>query len=89
MKSFNCKYIVTCCFRLIAEKINKNERKGRAEIIVLTQNNEEKGFWDALNVVEKSDIVLVKVWCFFLIIFDDKLKTFVYHTDIWYIEKNA
>ena len=48
-------------FRLIAEKINKNERKSKAEIIVLSQGSEEKGFWKALNVNTSADIVLIKV----------------------------
>lgn len=31
--------------RLIAEKINKNERKGNAEIFVFSQNQETADFW--------------------------------------------
>lgn len=35
--------------RLFAEKINKNERKGKAEIVTLMQNQEPPGFWEALG----------------------------------------
>uniref|UniRef100_H3D1R5 Protein flightless-1 homolog n=1 Tax=Tetraodon nigroviridis TaxID=99883 RepID=H3D1R5_TETNG len=35
--------------RLFAEKINKNERKGKAEINTLMQNQEPPGFWEALG----------------------------------------
>lgn len=35
--------------RLFAEKINKNERKGKAEINTLVQNQEPPGFWEALG----------------------------------------
>lgn len=36
-------------FRLFAEKINKNERKGKAEITTLMQNQEPPGFWEVLG----------------------------------------
>lgn len=35
--------------RLFAEKINKNERKGKAEITTLMQNQEPPEFWEALG----------------------------------------
>uniref|UniRef100_A0A7N8X4Q5 Protein flightless-1 homolog n=1 Tax=Mastacembelus armatus TaxID=205130 RepID=A0A7N8X4Q5_9TELE len=35
--------------RLFAEKINKNERKGKAEIITLLQNQEPPGFWEVVG----------------------------------------
>ncbi|KAL8175325.1 UNVERIFIED_CONTAM: hypothetical protein K2H54_019610, partial [Gekko kuhli] len=35
--------------RLFAEKINKNERKGKAEIILLSQTQETAEFWDVLG----------------------------------------
>ncbi|XP_067912198.1 protein flightless-1 homolog [Heterodontus francisci] len=35
--------------RLFAEKINKNERKGNAEIIQLMQNQETPEFWEAVG----------------------------------------
>ncbi|XP_009955281.1 PREDICTED: protein flightless-1 homolog [Leptosomus discolor] len=35
--------------RLFAEKINKNERKGKAEITLLTQGQETPDFWEALG----------------------------------------
>lgn len=39
------------CFhcRLFAEKINKNERKGKAEITLLTQGQETPEFWEVLG----------------------------------------
>ena len=36
-------------FRLFAEKINKNERKGKAEITTLMQNQEPPEFWEVLG----------------------------------------
>ncbi|XP_069840328.1 protein flightless-1 homolog [Dendropsophus ebraccatus] len=35
--------------RLFAEKINKNERKGKAEIILLTDDQETPEFWEVLG----------------------------------------
>ncbi|XP_071616489.1 protein flightless-1 homolog [Heliangelus exortis] len=35
--------------RLFAEKINKNERKGKAEITLLTQGQETPDFWEVLG----------------------------------------
>ncbi|XP_029432030.1 protein flightless-1 homolog isoform X2 [Rhinatrema bivittatum] len=35
--------------RLFAEKINKNERKGKAEITLLAQNQETPEFWEVLG----------------------------------------
>uniref|UniRef100_A0A8C6G3N0 Protein flightless-1 homolog n=1 Tax=Moschus moschiferus TaxID=68415 RepID=A0A8C6G3N0_MOSMO len=35
--------------RLFAEKINKNERKGKAEILLLVQGQEPPEFWEALG----------------------------------------
>ncbi|TNN56812.1 Protein flightless-1 [Liparis tanakae] len=35
--------------RLFGEKINKNERKGKAEITTLMQNQEPPGFWETLG----------------------------------------
>jgi hypothetical protein len=35
--------------RLLAEKINKNERKNKAEIIMETLNDESADFWRALG----------------------------------------
>lgn len=35
--------------RLFAEKINKNERKGKAEILLLSQTEETPEFWDILG----------------------------------------
>ena len=36
-------------FRLVAEKINKNERKNKAEIHMEYQAREERAFWRALG----------------------------------------
>jgi hypothetical protein len=36
-------------FRLFAEKINKNERKGKAEITLIVQGQEPLEFWEALG----------------------------------------
>lgn len=36
-------------FRLFAEKINKNERKGKSDITTLIQSQEPPGFWEALG----------------------------------------
>lgn len=44
--SFVCLFLSS---RLFAEKINKNERKGKAEIITLIQNQEPPSFWEALG----------------------------------------
>ncbi|XP_068099632.1 protein flightless-1 homolog [Hyperolius riggenbachi] len=35
--------------RLFAEKINKNERKGKAEIVLLTEEQETPEFWEVLG----------------------------------------
>lgn len=35
--------------RLFAEKINKNERKGKAEITTLIQNQEPPDFWEVVG----------------------------------------
>lgn len=35
--------------RLFAEKINKNERKGKAEITLLTQGQETPDFWEEIG----------------------------------------
>lgn len=35
--------------RLFAEKINKNERKGKAEITLLVQSQEPPEFWEVLG----------------------------------------
>lgn len=36
-------------YRLIAEKINKNERKGNAEIFLEPQNQETADFWKLIG----------------------------------------
>lgn len=42
-------YLTLSCCRLFAEKINKNERKGKAEITLLTQGQETPEFWEVLG----------------------------------------
>lgn len=42
-------YIIAVSNRLFAEKINKNERKSKAEITSLMQNSEPPEFWEALG----------------------------------------
>ena len=42
-------HVVFPSFRLFAEKINKNERKGKAEITTIMQNQEPPGFWESLG----------------------------------------
>lgn len=44
----HCFQLFSSC-RLFAEKINKNERKGKAEITMLVQNQEPPGFWESLG----------------------------------------
>lgn len=36
-------------FRLIAEKINKNERKAKSEIVQFLPGQEEEQFWELLK----------------------------------------
>ena len=35
--------------RLIAEKVNKNERKNKSDIIQVAQAQDEKGFWKLIG----------------------------------------
>lgn len=42
-------HIPTPPTRLFAEKINKNERKGKAEITLLVQGQEPPEFWEVLG----------------------------------------
>lgn len=44
-----CKAGFVPTFRLFAEKINKNERKGKAEITTLMQKQEPPEFWETLG----------------------------------------
>lgn len=46
-------------FRLIAEKINKNERKGTAEIMQFAQNKESAEFWKLIGGPPESMEVTV------------------------------
>lgn len=48
-------------YRLIAEKINKNERKSQSEIEVLNQGSEVAAFWRALNVMKAEDVKAIEV----------------------------
>lgn len=54
-------YVNLTLFRLIAEKINKNERKSKSTIEVISQGSEEMPFWRALNVHSASDVTPIKV----------------------------
>jgi len=51
---FPCLFVQICkspsaVNRLFAEKINKNERKSKAEITTLMQNHEPPEFWEELG----------------------------------------
>ncbi|KAL4240866.1 hypothetical protein ACF0H5_001651 [Mactra antiquata] len=48
--------------RLIAEKINKNERKNKSEIEIIYQGTEEMPFWRSLKVHTSSDVSAIKEW---------------------------
>lgn len=67
-------------YRLIAEKINKNERKGKSEIEVLPQGSEESAFWRALNVSKVEDVKPIQV--IFL-----EIVSGVLHTEITQVVK--
>lgn len=45
-------------FRLIAEKINKVERKNDAEIVMLAEGEETTELWACLNVADADDVVI-------------------------------
>lgn len=48
--------------RLMCEKINKNERKNKAEIVTETIGEESKEFWEILGLpedVSRQDVVKV------------------------------
>ncbi|XP_021339592.1 protein flightless-1 homolog [Mizuhopecten yessoensis] len=47
--------------RLIAEKINKNERKGKAEIHMEVQDKESAAFWRGLGGAPPMPIVVSTV----------------------------
>ncbi|XP_035694685.1 protein flightless-1 homolog [Branchiostoma floridae] len=49
MVKFCCTLIDISSSRLMAEKINKNERKNEAEISVIRQGQETKAFWELLG----------------------------------------
>ncbi|XP_070580511.1 protein flightless-1 homolog isoform X2 [Ptychodera flava] len=55
-----CKSITKSKSRLMAEKINKNERKNQAAIIVMIQGDEVEAFWDILGGI--PDWFEVKPW---------------------------
>ncbi|XP_065310343.2 protein flightless-1 isoform X2 [Dermacentor albipictus] len=42
--------------RLLAEKINKNERKNYSEVITCAQSEEEEDFWNALGCTDPSEL---------------------------------
>ena len=47
--------------RLMAEKINKNERKNKAEIITEIMNAESDDFFSSLNVEDVSRVPTITV----------------------------
>ena len=49
-------------FRLIAEKVNKNERKGLSTVIGFNQGNEEPEFWDVLGGPPTFPITVIIVF---------------------------
>jgi hypothetical protein len=59
---------------LIAEKINKNERKSKSEIEVVTQGGEEMPFWRALNVHSAKDVSPIKVVAQLFCIYSKNVK---------------
>jgi len=52
---------INIIYRLIAEKINKNERKSLLEIVSMSQGHEEDEFWDYLGGASPSDIAAISV----------------------------
>ena len=50
----NAKNTLKSKSRLMAEKINKNERKGKSDIITETMGSETGEFWDSLGVDESE-----------------------------------
>lgn len=55
--------------RLMAEKINKNERKNKAEIITEVMNSESEDFFPHLGVTEheQKDLEIIVSLFFFII----------------------
>lgn len=49
MKSIIFLLFIVRFLRLIAEKINKNERKNESEIVLFNQGKEDEEFWVLLN----------------------------------------
>ena len=45
----NCKNVLKSKARLMAERINKNERKGKAVIHIFCQDDEPGVFWETLS----------------------------------------
>ena len=62
--TFRCVYFpciicrVPFGFRLVAEKMNKNERKSTAEILNALQGKEPDEFWQTMGENPKMDIVV-------------------------------
>ena len=55
--------IIIQIFRLMVEKINKNERKSLSEIVTEKQGKESEAFWRALQMEPPKEALLIKV-CF-------------------------
>ena len=51
--------------RLMAEKINKNERKNKSEIINVSVYEESEEFWRFLNEIDSSSKNMINVSCNF------------------------
>lgn len=51
--------------RLMAEKINKNERKNKAEIITEVMNSESEDFLLYLGVEERKDLQIIVSFFFY------------------------
>jgi hypothetical protein len=52
------------CYRLVAEKLNKDERKSLAEVINVLQTEENKDFWDVIgDVLEDGKYVVGSGLC--------------------------
>jgi len=66
MKSINrldrkCKNTLKSKARLMAEKISKVERKGKAEIHIFSQGDEPVTFWRGLRENEEEDSIEVSL----------------------------
>lgn len=63
--------------RLMAEKINKNERKNKAEILTEIQGDESSEFWDVLNLEDRPYTPIVRIFLIYL-------HSFIFHLIMLY-----